>query len=76
LQSRNISGSVPDLAILSSSGNLWEWFNLANPLHDSISFVTMSCPILVIYIIIAPSVAYELRDSAKLMLKGTGYNET
>ena len=27
-------------------------------------------------IVIAPSVAYELRDSAKLMLKGTGYNET
>jgi hypothetical protein len=27
-------------------------------------------------IIIALSVAYELRDSAKLMLKGTGYNET
>jgi len=25
---------------------------------------------------IASSVAYELRDSAKLMLKGTGYNET
>jgi hypothetical protein len=27
-------------------------------------------------IVIPPSVAYELRDSAKLMLKGTGYNET
>jgi hypothetical protein len=27
-------------------------------------------------IIIASSVAYELRNSAKLMLKGTGYNET
>jgi hypothetical protein len=27
-------------------------------------------------IVIAPSVAYELRDSAKLILKGTGYNET
>jgi hypothetical protein len=27
-------------------------------------------------IVIAPSVAYELRDSARLMLKGTGYNET
>jgi hypothetical protein len=27
-------------------------------------------------IMIAPSVAHELRDSAKLMLKGTGYNET
>jgi hypothetical protein len=27
-------------------------------------------------IMIAPSVAYELRDPAKLMLKGTGYNET
>ena len=27
-------------------------------------------------IAIAPSVAYELRDSAKLMLNGTGYNET
>jgi hypothetical protein len=27
-------------------------------------------------IIIATSVAYELRDCAKLMLKGTGYNET
>jgi hypothetical protein len=27
-------------------------------------------------IMIAPSVAYELRDSAKLMLKGTGNNET
>ncbi|MFZ0895077.1 MAG: hypothetical protein WAZ77_11290 [Candidatus Nitrosopolaris sp.] len=27
-------------------------------------------------IIISPSVAYELRDSTKLMLKGTGYNET
>ena len=27
-------------------------------------------------IMIAPSVAYELTDSAKLMLKGTGYNET
>jgi hypothetical protein len=26
--------------------------------------------------VIAPSVAYELRDSAKLLLKGTGYNET
>jgi hypothetical protein len=26
--------------------------------------------------VIAPSVAYELRDSARLMLKGTGYNET
>jgi uncharacterized membrane protein len=27
-------------------------------------------------IMIPPSVAYELRDSARLMLKGTGYNET
>lgn len=27
-------------------------------------------------IMLAPSVAYELRDSAKLMLKRTGYNET
>jgi hypothetical protein len=27
-------------------------------------------------IMIAPSVAYELSDSAKLMIKGTGYNET
>ncbi|MDQ6863496.1 MAG: hypothetical protein M3044_06700 [Thermoproteota archaeon] len=27
-------------------------------------------------IIIAPSGAYELKNSAKLMLKGTGYNET
>jgi hypothetical protein len=27
-------------------------------------------------IIIAPSVVYEPRDCAKLMLKGTGYNET
>jgi hypothetical protein len=27
-------------------------------------------------IMIAPSVAYELTDSTKLMLKGTGYNET
>jgi hypothetical protein len=27
-------------------------------------------------IMMAPSVAYELRDSAKSMLKGTGYNET
>jgi hypothetical protein len=27
-------------------------------------------------IMIAPSLAYELRDSAKLMLKGTGYDET
>jgi hypothetical protein len=27
-------------------------------------------------IMIAPSVAYKLRDSAKLMLKGTGYFET
>jgi hypothetical protein len=27
-------------------------------------------------IMIAPSVAFELRDSAKLMLKGTGYNDT
>jgi hypothetical protein len=26
-------------------------------------------------IVIAPSVAYELKDS-KLMLRGTGYNET
>ncbi|MGC2668772.1 MAG: hypothetical protein WA220_06280 [Candidatus Nitrosopolaris sp.] len=32
--------------------------------------------ILLAMIVIAPSVAYELRDSAKLMLKGTGYNET
>jgi hypothetical protein len=27
-------------------------------------------------IVIAPSLEYELRDSSKLMLKGTGYNET
>jgi len=31
---------------------------------------------LAVMIVIAPSVAYELRDSAKLMLKGTGHNET
>jgi hypothetical protein len=40
------------------------------------TFLTLVDVFLTAMIIIAPSVPYELRDSAKLMLKGTGYNET